>query len=82
MPQGGNKTETFTFKLTGTGDHEITVTLYRGTDVIQDPWGEDMVGTTSVKDKKKDENPGYVSALAFLALLGAVIAVASAKRRR
>jgi subtilase family serine protease len=42
VPAGGSKSETFSIKLEGTGDHEITATVYDGSEVAQDPAGNDL----------------------------------------
>jgi subtilase family serine protease len=80
---GGNKTETFTVTLKGTGDHAISATIYRGTEVVQDPLGNDFISELSVKvEKKPDDNPGFGSVLAVIAILGALIVARSKRQRR
>ncbi|NIP36052.1 MAG: hypothetical protein GWN39_13895, partial [Thermoplasmata archaeon] len=49
VPAGGNRTEAFDIELEGTGDHTLEVTIYRGSEIAQDPSGEDLVESVTVK---------------------------------
>ena len=49
VPAGGNKTETFDIKLEGTGDHTLEVTIFRGSEIAQDPTGNDLIDSATVK---------------------------------
>jgi subtilase family serine protease len=80
---GGNKSETFSFKLKGTGDHTITVSVYKGTDIVLDPLGEELVSDLTVKvTKKPDDNPGFGTLLVALAIIGAVVLLTGQRRRK
>jgi hypothetical protein len=82
VPAKGNKTETFTFKLEGKGEHVITVRILEGGEVAKDENGNDLVMTVTIDvEKKGDDGPGFGAVVALLALFVA-LSVAIARRRR
>ena len=75
----GSKTETFVVKLTGRGEHTLTVTVYKGTTPVQG-----LEESATVQVEKADDGPGFGLAAAALALGAVVVAIAlvSGRRRR
>ncbi|MCK4969619.1 MAG: hypothetical protein KAS77_03810, partial [Thermoplasmata archaeon] len=55
VPAGGGKNESFSITLEGTGDHVITVTVYDGDEVAQDPAGNDLVKSVAVEVTAKED---------------------------
>ena len=76
VPAGGDKTETFNIEPKGTGDHLIEVTIFRGTEVAQDPAGNDLIVSVTVKVTEKDDDGGgyglmiIVIVVVLLAIVG------------
>jgi subtilase family serine protease len=71
---GGSKTETFDIKLEGTGDHTLEVTLYHGTEVAQDPTGNDLVDPVTVKVTEKVDG-GDGNTMMIIVVIVVILAV-------
>ncbi|UCC92730.1 MAG: hypothetical protein JSW25_08710, partial [Thermoplasmata archaeon] len=71
---GGDKTETFDIELEGTGDHTLEVTILRGTEVAQDPAGNDLVDSVTVTVKEKTDG-GDGSSMIYVVIAVVIIAV-------
>jgi subtilase family serine protease len=79
VPAGGNVTETFQIKLDGTGDHSLGVTIYRGSEVVQDPSGSDLVDDVTVKvtDKGDDGNGSSLMLVIIIVVILVIVGVAA-----
>jgi subtilase family serine protease len=79
IPAGGNKTESFDIKLKGTGDHTLTVTIYHGTEVAQDPAGNDLIIDLTVKVTEKDSDGDGIGlmVIVIVVVILAIVGVAA-----
>jgi subtilase family serine protease len=84
VPAGGSKTETFKVKLKGTGDHVMTVTLYEGDQVANDPSGNPLEEDVVVKVTEKEEEGSntMLIVVAVVVILVVVVAVVFFLRRK
>jgi subtilase family serine protease len=84
VPAGGSKEEMFVVLLKGTGEHVLTATVYKGTDIVKDPSGKDLVVSATVKVEKKDNGPGFGATAAVMAVMLAlaVLALVATRRRK
>jgi subtilase family serine protease len=79
VPAGGNKTESFDIKMEGTGDHTLEVTIYRGSEIAQDPSGNDLVETVTVRvTEKGDDGDGLGLIVVIIVVVLLVIVVIAA----
>jgi len=76
VPAGGSKSETFSLKLEGTGDHEITATVYEGSEVAQDPAGNDLIESVTVEVTAKDDGGSNTMLYVVIALIALVVVIA------
>jgi len=75
VPANGSKSQTFDLKLTGTGDHTITATVYRGGDVVKDPSGDDMTDSVTVKVTEASDDGDGLGLMVIVIVVVIVIAV-------
>lgn len=76
VPAGGSKSETFSIKLEGTGDHEITATVYDGSEVAQDPAGNDLSRSVMVEVTAKDNGSSNTILYIAIGVIALVVVVA------
>ncbi|MCJ2540440.1 MAG: hypothetical protein LN414_04125, partial [Candidatus Thermoplasmatota archaeon] len=76
---GGNRTETFDIKLEGTGDHTLEVTIFRGSEIAQDPTGNDLIDSASVKVTEDGGDGGDLTIMIIIivVVLLAIVGVAA-----
>ena len=66
----------FSLKLEGTGDHEITATVYEGSEVAQDPAGNDLIESVTVEVTAKDDGGSNTMLYVVIALIALVVVIA------
>ncbi len=75
VPAGGDKTETFSIKLEGTGDHTLEVTIYRGSEVVQDPSGEDLLESVTVKVTEKVDGGNGLGLIIIIVIVVVILVI-------
>ncbi len=76
VPAGGGKNESFSIKLEGTGDHDITVTVYDGDEVAQDPVGNDLIESVTVEVTAKEDTGSNTTLYVVIVVIALVVVVA------
>jgi len=76
VPAGGSKSEVFTPKLDGTGDHVITATIYKLGEVAQDPAGNDLAEPVTVEVTEKDDSGSNTMLYVAIIVIVLVVVVA------
>jgi subtilase family serine protease len=76
---GGSVTESFDIQLKGTGDHTLEVTIYRGTEVAQDPSGNDLIDSVTVTVTEEGDGGGGLGlmVIVIIVVLLAIVGVAA-----